>query len=388
VQVLQYAGRAVQLTEEMFGERREEQFLERLQEAGSNIPGCGNGRQVYERFVRPAMLDLLGVGAHYAISSLFDGCSGPTLIHCYRVDLEESRTLESGRTKLALGRARVRSTITGARLTVSFGALHFGDHNLSAGVRPFVDEGSFRTLVEEASQAFSAADLPECLRVIDRHFAGATYSLKSLFRDEQRRIVTQIVNSTMGEAEAMYRQVYENHAPLLCFLAELHAPLPTILRLTAEYALGSAVRRTLADPGADVDRIQTLLDTARRDGINLDASCLESALRQRLNALIDQWASKPGDLGTLEMVEALVSLARVPPFEVNLWKSQNVYYELLQAVSGAPPAHVSAAWLDHFRGLGDWLRVAPQPSPVLPYVTQDEPLSHLPAHPHGSRSPL
>jgi hypothetical protein len=113
----------------------------------------------------------------------------------------------------------------------------------SAGVRPFQSKNAFRVMVEEASQAFSSADLPECLRVIDRHFRGATYSLKSLFRDEQRRILCQIVNSTMEEAEALYRQVYEHHAPLMRFLAELHMPSPPILRTTAEFVLSNAVQR-------------------------------------------------------------------------------------------------------------------------------------------------
>ena len=252
-------------------------------------------------------------------------------------------------------------------------SLHFGDHNLSAGIRPFQSKNAFGVLVEETSQAFSSADLPECLRVIDRHFRSATYSLKSLFRDEQRRILSQIIDSTIGEAEAMYRQVYEHHAPFMRFLSELHMPPPPILRTTAEFVLGTAVQRALTDQELDLDRIRMLLDAARHDGINLDISCLESALRQRLNAEVEQWARKPGDTEALEMVEALVSLSRVPPLEVDLWKPQNVYYQLVEALSGANQTRMSGAWFDHFRGLGKWLGVAvPQQSPELPCRPQDQ----------------
>ena len=67
------------------------------------------------------------------------------------------------------------------------------------------------------------------------------------------------------------------------------------------------------------------------------------------------------------MVESLVSLTRVPPLEVDLWKSQNVYYQLVEALSGANQTRMTGAWLDHFRGLGKWLGVAvPQRSPELP----------------------
>jgi hypothetical protein len=371
VHVLQYAGRAVQLSDYLFGESREEEFLRRLESAWSNIPEFGNGRHVYERFIRPAMLDLLGIGAHYAIRSLFDGYHGCSSIYSYRVDLQEARVLESGKAKLALGRARIVSNITRARLSVGFAVLHFGDHNLSAGVRPFQSKNAFGVLVEEASQAFSAADLPECLRVIDRHFRGETYSLKSLFRDEQRRFLDQIIDSTMGEAAALYRQVYEHHAPLMRFLSELHIAPPPILRTTAEFILGTSVQQALTDRALDPNRVRMLLHAAQQDGVNLDLTGLESALRRRLNAEVEQWAQNPGDREALEMVEALVSLSRLPPLEVDLWKSQNVYYQLIEALSGANQIR-SGAPLERFRGLGKWLGVSvPQRSPELPARLQD-----------------
>src|SRR5208282_3247613 len=231
LQILQYAGRALQLSQQVSGEDREEAFLQRLQEAWSNIPDCGNGRHVYERFVKPVMLDLVGVGAHYAISSIFDGYQGDSYIFCYRVALERSQVLESGKTKFAAGVARLSSETTETSLTVAFGVLHFGDHNLCAGVRPLGEQHWFDGFVEQACRAFSAADLPGCLRLIDSYFPGSTYSLKSLFQDERARIINQIVDSTLRDAEALYRRVYEDHAPLMCFLSDLQLPLPPVLRL-------------------------------------------------------------------------------------------------------------------------------------------------------------
>ena len=54
-QVIRYAGRAVQLGQELFGDGIEDGFLRRLEEAQSNVPEAGNGRTVYERAARPAM---------------------------------------------------------------------------------------------------------------------------------------------------------------------------------------------------------------------------------------------------------------------------------------------------------------------------------------------
>ncbi|MBC7323689.1 MAG: DUF3536 domain-containing protein, partial [Moorella sp. (in: Bacteria)] len=63
VQVLQYAGRVVQLARELFHSELESQFLEMLAQAKSNIAEHKDGAHIYEKFVKPAMVDLLKVGA-------------------------------------------------------------------------------------------------------------------------------------------------------------------------------------------------------------------------------------------------------------------------------------------------------------------------------------
>jgi len=373
LQVLQYAARALQLSRQVTGEDREEAFLERLQEAWSNVSGCGNGRHVYEHFVKPSMLDLLGVAAHYAISSIFDGYHGSDSMFCYRVMLERSEVLESGKTKFAAGVAHLTSETTGSSLRVGFGVFHFGDHNLSAGVRTLADERWFEEFFERASKAFSAGDLPASVRAIDRYFHGSTYSLKSLFQDERRRVINRILESALGDAETLYRRVYQDHAPLMCFLSEMQVPLPPILRLSTEFVLATAVRRALADPATELDAVRSLFDVVQRGGFTLEASNLESALRQRLNALVDRWMADPGNVETLKQVEEAIALSRVQPFELNLWKSQNAYYELSQAVSGNGHGIINEAWLSHFRSLGQWLGVAVPQLPAGPPHAQENP---------------
>ena len=363
LQILQYAACALQLSQQLTGEDRAEGFLLRLQDAWSNVEGLGNGRHVYQRFIKPAMLDLVGVGAHYAISSIFSGYHGHDSLFCYRINLERSKVLESGKPRFAAGVASITSETTDTTLRVAFGVLHFGDHNLSAGVQPLSGGSWFDEFLDQASQAFSAADLPLCLRLIDRYFSGSVYSLKSLFQDERRRIIHEIVNSTLSDAEMLYRRVYEDHAPLMCFLSDLNIPLPPVLRTTTEFVLTQAVGRALADDATELDAARALLDVAERNGFNLNGSNLEPALRLRLNALVDRWMRNPGNLQSLEEVENVVAVSRLRPFELNLWKSQNAYYELSQAIAGNGHGIVNESWLGHFRSLGQWLEMA---SPQLP----------------------
>ena len=72
VQVLQYAGRVIQLAQSVLDTDLEPPFLERLAKAPSNIREHRDGRRVYEKFVKPTLVDREHLGAHFAVSSLFE----------------------------------------------------------------------------------------------------------------------------------------------------------------------------------------------------------------------------------------------------------------------------------------------------------------------------
>ena len=373
VQVIMYAGRAVQLAQELFGDHLENGFVERMAAARSNLPQHGTGADIYRNWVKPAAIDLAKVGAHYVISSLFDHYGAQSPIYCYTVQREDYRMFESGRARLAVGRGRVCSGITLECVDLSFGALHLGDHNLNAATRYFQGQAEYDSLLQQVSEPFQASDLPGTLRALDRQFAGASYSLKSLFRDEQRRIVDTILDSSLTEAESSFRQLYEDHAPLMRFLGEMGLPLPKVLRMTAEFVLNGSLRRAFEQEELDLDRIGMLLDTAKRESVALDADGLSYALRHTLDLVMTRFQEEPGNLERLQKAEAAIDFAGSLPFEVNLWKVQNLYYEMLERVRPEFQARADAeaeTWLAHFDRLGEKLSIrVPQSVPEAPLPT-------------------
>jgi alpha-amylase/alpha-mannosidase (GH57 family) len=374
VQVIEYAGRAIQLAQELFGDHTEENFLAKLGEAQSNVASYGNGAQIYERWVKPAVLDLYKVAAHYIISSIFDHNGDERSIYCYGIRLKDSHRQEAGRARMALGHAGVCSKITLESADVTFGVVHFGDHNVSAGVRAFQGEEAYQETVRDVSDAFARADMPESIRLMDRHFGGVIYSLKSLFRDEQRKVVRQILDSTLAEAGATYRQIYEHHAPLMRFLSDLGTPPPKVLQITAEFVLNSSLRRAFEDERLDLGRIAALLDAVAREKITLDTVSLSYVLKKRLEAISNELLEDPQNLDRVTQFEAAVRLTRTLPFEVDLWRAQNVYYKLLSRVAQDVQAKSDAfsqEWLQHFLGLGPLLGLQTS----VPSLSQPQPIA-------------
>ncbi|HYT87927.1 MAG TPA: malto-oligosyltrehalose synthase, partial [Gemmataceae bacterium] len=363
VQVIQYAARAIQLGRQLFGHDFERPFLERLAKAPSNLPEYANGRSVYEKLVRPAMIGWEQVGGHYAVSSLFEAYPEKARIYCYTAEREDYRPYEAGKAKLVVGRARVTSEITGESAVLSFGVLHFGDHNVNGGIRAYQGEEAYENLTGKLAAAFTKADFAEIIRLMDRGFGASTYSLRSLFRDEQRRIIKRVLAPTLSEAEMIYRRLHEQHLPTLRFLADLHAPLPRAFQSTAEFLINIDLRWAVSDDEPNPEHVRHLLKESAAWQVKLDTAGLAYKLKMTIRRMAERLRVYPGDLAVLRNFDGIVGLAQGPPFEVDLWHAQNVYVELLRTACpeflerAAEGDDTARAWLNHFAALGERLGV-------------------------------
>jgi alpha-amylase/alpha-mannosidase (GH57 family) len=357
VQVIQYAGRVVQLAEDAFGVHLERDFLYQLAKAHSNIPERRDGAAIYEEFVRPSMVTLPRVAAHFAVSSLFEDYPKKAGVYCYSVETEDARTMRAGRTRIGVGKVRLSSDIIRNSQNLIYSTLHFGDHNVHAGVREFAGRKAYERMTSELLHAFSHADLARVIRVMDAGFGNDTWSLKSLFRDEQRRILGLILDSTLENAESEYRQLYENHAPLMRFLTDLRMPLPEALRSTAAYALNSRLRKAFAAETVDAELIKSLIEEAHALAVPLDTTTLEFTFRQTLEGLARAFRDQPVDPDPISRLAQAVSLARRLPFPVNFWSIQNRCWDALgttlpvMRTRAATGDEAAQAWVDQFVSL-------------------------------------
>ena len=334
VQVIEYAGRALQLANELMSGEFESEFLALLENAKSNMPEHQDGRIIYEKWVRPSMLDLTKVGAHYAVSSVFEEYEEESSIFSYSATRDAYQSSQAGRARLAVGRATLTSRITLESSTLVFGVLHLGDHNINCGVTEYRGEQKFEALATDLGEVFDRADFPEIIRLMDQHFGISAYSLRSLFRDEQRRVLGLIMEPTLAEAEAAYGQIYEHHAPLIRFLGDSGIPIPVPLRTAAEYVLTARLSRAFGEIPLDLQIMQPLLDEAVLSGISLDADTLEFALRRNMEALSAQLMNAPADTTVLRALDIAAKLATSLPFQVNLRQVQNICYKVMEIVCG------------------------------------------------------
>ncbi|MBW3619434.1 MAG: DUF3536 domain-containing protein [Actinobacteria bacterium] len=374
VQILAYAARVLQLAGDHLGARAlTGRFLELLEGAPSNVAAYEDGRTVFEALVEPAVAGLEKVAAHFAMAGLFGRHGTREVLGCYEVERAEERLAEAGRAKMAYGKIRLRSVLTRESGSFEYGVVHLGDHNFACGVKPEDDDGPFTTMTSQLEESFARADVPELIRVLDEHFGGHAYSLRDLFRDEQSRILGTVLDASMRDVEAAYRNIYRSRAPMLRFLADLASGIPRPLRNAAEVVVNAELRDLLSD--IDPVRIRSLIDEADRLGLELDTEGLAHALDVGVGRTAARIASQLDDpkvfddFGTEEetffrRIQELIAVADELPFDVDLTRAQLVCH---RAVHHHRPGLVERAdrgdaaagrWVDELDRLAVSLGVA------------------------------
>jgi alpha-amylase/alpha-mannosidase (GH57 family) len=373
VQIIAYAARALQLAQQVSGIELEKTFRLLLSRAPSNIPSLGSGEHVYDHFVKPMILDLTRVGAHFAVSSLFEEYGERSRVYAFETRSMRAHKRNSGKNRLTVGIAEISSVITSERRTVSYAAFYFGDFNIAAGVRTFQGEGAFAALAREILKAFERADVTGVIHLIERHFQNGSYTMWHLFKDEQRKVTAQILDSTLGGVETALRQVRDHHYPVIEVMRRMGVPMPRLFWRVAGAIQDIDLLRALESPKPDIQRIRAIAQEARDWGLELDRVRAEYVSGGHANGhmeAVERLCTRADPARFSESVELLERLVAffeaIAPLDLHLdlWKAQNVYFSLgkrmlpdmqERAGQGDP---VGRRWARAFTRLGAYLNVS------------------------------
>ncbi|HUV97620.1 MAG TPA: DUF3536 domain-containing protein [Acidobacteriaceae bacterium] len=359
VQVISYAGRVLQLAAEVFGApgaALEPAFLQRLAEAESNGPEHANGAEIYRKSVVAQEIDLERVGAHYAIISMFEPQPEITPLFCYDVRRTSGELLSMGRRRFAYGQAEVSSRITLEQEDVLFAVYYRGDQNLSATVQPVdtANQNKFQNFVKKMQETLLSADIAEGILLFDREFDTTRYSLTSLFRDEQRRILQLLLDHTLAEMEGTMRTMYDDHISLLHYLSLSGMPKPRVLMLAAEFSLNADLRQELANDPFDASRLRGLLTQIRADQVEIDTVSVPFVASQRMLRAMQELELHM-DRKYLDTALQVCDVLHELPIQVDVWEAQNLWYTISRQRTFADTNHVE--WDQRFRELGTKLDI-------------------------------
>lgn len=239
LQILQYAIRAIQLADLVSDKKLLPEFLQRLEQAPSNV--MQHGAEVVVRKVLPGQVDLERMGMHLAAAALFEDSPEHLDLFTYKARILSMARLSSGQFRLATGRIEMQNTITLAKNTFSFAVLHLGQHHLTGRISQALPESQYQEAERAVTSAFQLSDIEQTLRMMEHFFTGDRFSFEHLFADEKTRILSMLARESISRAEKALIDMYTNTEPLMATMHRDRLPIPRVFR----DALGVVLNRKL-----------------------------------------------------------------------------------------------------------------------------------------------
>ncbi len=328
VQVLMYAARLIQLVKDVSGENLEPELLDLLEGAPSNIETFQNGKNIYRKLVKPAILDLLRVGINFAVSSIFENYPEHTKIYCFKIKTHIYERIKLGRQKLAIGKSSLHSTITWEEEIVKFAILHLGDHNLVGGIKSYENKESFEKTHREIKDAFLSSDIPLTITLIDEYFGSHNYSLWHLFKDKQREIILKVAKPAIKEIEQLYRQIYNHNYPIMQAMKQMEVPLPDAFVNTIKFIFDSDIIKIIRDRKTKLKKLNNLVEEINRWPIQPDKKTISYEASKNINRLMEKLYETPKDKLLLKTIKSILHTLKPLDLDFDLWESQNLYFKL------------------------------------------------------------
>ena len=336
IQDIMYAARAIQLAEDLTSKNYEGRFLELLAKCPSNVAEFEHAAAAYEKHIKPAIVDMHRVGAHYAVSSLFEDYTDDTKMYCFYVEAIHRTYKQAGKYRLAVGKAAFKSEVTWEKQAISYAVLHLGDHHLFGGVREATDDHSFQEMLNEVQDAFDKSRVHDVVVLIDKFFGTHNYSFWHLFKDEQQKIVKQVTSQTMQSVESTFGQIYENNYSLMQAMTELNIDAPQALKFCSDFSVNAQILKILQNETVDYRELRSISETVERLNVNIDKVSLCFQAEQKINKQILAIKHDPSDENKVKALVRFLTATKPLRLNPDLWFAQNIAFRIHQKLQKNP----------------------------------------------------
>jgi len=361
-QILQYADRAIQLAESESSIVLHKAFLKLLSAAPSNLPSYSNGSEVHRQCVQPSRLSLSKVGQHYAVASLFDDFPEEIIICNYRAKSVDYERVEAGTFRLAIGHTQVYSLITGSAKQFYFAVLWLGQNHIIGNAQNFMEMNAYAEMKEELLKSFNSSSIAEVIGNMQTYFTAEKFSMWNLFKDEQRKVLSQILDKDIRQAEEANRAIFNRSYNILTVLSEAALPIPAVLRKNLETVINTDIRHFFENGQMFTSRLEKLAEDAQKWNVELDKTTIAFAAGRKLFEVLKGLNANDQADRTLDTLLRIMVVLQNLQIELELFEVQNQYFKLgkkvfqLSGFSFKDPA-IRADWLSKFILLGDYLKV-------------------------------
>ena len=336
VQIMKYAARAMQLALEFGVSGLEAKFLDILENAKSNIREFENGKKIYEKFVKPSVINIKQIATLWAYLSLFEDYDKETNLYCYNVKKLDYQKVSKGNSNLIIGRIEIQSKITLEKNDMMFALLQHADGDFHCTIKRFSDMVEYSEIVEKLSKTFSEFSVTEIIRELDGYFVKEYYTLKDIFIEERRRICNILIKDKLNKYAQTYKDLYEEGKSAVEYLKNIGINLPHEFKMAAEYTLSKEFQELILDSINDIDenvlrQSDELLKEARSLGIHIEKGEINKIFTQKITNRLYR-LTQNFEQYQIEATLDLIKLIERLDLQVDISEAQNTYFSKIYSI--------------------------------------------------------
>lgn len=355
-QILQYALRAMQYVKYFTDEDVMSTFSSYMEKAPSNV--FDNGGVSYNKNVVPSAVNLERVAMHFAVASVFDNHGSDAEIYRFRSEMEDYQIREAGNQRLAVGKIKIRSKVTYREKSFKFVVVYLGQQNIIGNISQDMSETNYALLKESVLSSFDSTNLGEVLSHMQKYFADNNFTIWHLFKDEKRKILDKISAKSLENIENSFREIYNDNYQLMSGMALSNIPIPNAFTSATEFILNTEIHEFFSKEVLDINRLRHLSAEFEKWNLKLNnEQSFKYTASERIFYEVRKLALSDFSIDQLVLLNDIFDLLKKLNVELDIWKSQNLYFGMLQGYKKSEWVFANKDWEGQFKELGHHLGV-------------------------------
>ncbi|MBN1165141.1 MAG: DUF3536 domain-containing protein [Candidatus Krumholzibacteriota bacterium] len=333
LQLLKYAGRAIELAGETQAAKLEKQLLRGLRRARSNLAEFGSGEDLYRGAKKYSSVSPIFLAGQFVITSRLDCPEASPEAFGYQFKVTDRHSQTRDDTSLEIGALEMDSPYTLRRDWFHYLLILSPPPQITCLLKP-ARSGEIRADAKEDFEKFtSGGDRSRIIQSAVEHFGGQVFALRDLFPEDKEKVLSRLIRRQHKSILREFKELYLNNRDILRLYSETSLEAPPSLLLPAQIYLSGRIGeemekwdKSLLPDG--LKGLETVISEARYYGVPLDkknnSAVFGDFLLEKIRQLVpDLEARASGEL--YDFIEYCSSIG----MEIPLPHIQNAIFEIL-----------------------------------------------------------
>ena len=333
VQILRYAGQAIEIARYFGNDELEKKFLSRLKYAKSNMPEYKNGAKIYETRVKPSIVNFPKVVNHYAILSSVKQFKATQSIYHFNITRLDKTDVTSNQRSCTIGRVQVTSGITQESRQYVYLLSKADNLRFACHVKPLQNGKKYDQLKSDVLNV-AYEKRQHFNRYLQEYWGEFQFSLKDVLFDAREDFFQIIFNDRAENFHQAFSKLYEDNKDLLYTMKEIGIPIPNELKIPAETILSAQLIHEIEKSHQDFDSkfykiALGIVEKADRFGFQLNKEVPEKIFNQILEKRIKQLYQNP-EFQNCREINEILEITRNLRIRINETLLQNFTFAILK----------------------------------------------------------